>query len=389
MKFKKRTSLGIACISLIALNRVAFAACYDSEAGEYCLTYKKYQCPTGCYCEKATGDQGALDRKGNGKRDISSGEVEKWCSSRDATKCTWQNTSGECGTSNAAKVFLCPSEFPNSEAGAKSAKDCFTQVGNSKLFNKTINCKAGEYLPKFSSTCSLCDINRRESGYYCPGGDLHTSLSKDQGYKLCPAGTRPNGTMQSCDKIKDITCEPGKYLPGGKNVTSCQKCRSGRFYVCEGGTFTPGLYDQGIRKCSGVSANEDHTACDYESPHEVENDLSAKTQETENNSSSTAISVPGGKYLPANTTLPAACKGTTNYCPGGTFSVASYDQGLEKCPVGATANKDKTACEIRLNKIQMQYGPLGTTTPYPKQCWLLSADPVKYQECVLSTKYSK
>ena len=98
------------------------------------------------------------------------------------------------------------------------------------------------------------------------------------------------------------------------------------------------------------------------------------------------ISVPAGKYLPAGKKSPATCRGTTNYCPGGEFQVASVDQGIVECPKNTRANKDKTACSKSLTKIQMQYGPNGKNTPYSRQCWLKTNSADDFKACVFGTK---
>ena len=359
MKIRKRASLsfGVACVSLLALNRVAFAACYNSGAGEYCLTNKRYPCPSGCYCEVADGDYGAMDRKGNGQSDIYTDQVDSWC--RYGSSCIWSAGAGQCGTSNDAKVFRCPAEFPNSEMAAQTKEDCFAKISDggsayTKLYNKTTKCLAGQYLPRNSNSCAACKTGER---YYCPGGTFHASTSHDMGLQ--------------------IKCEAGQYLPGG--ASSCKKCKtSSRYYFCPGGIFASYLSDdQGIRKCTGdFVANSDRTACeDAKGNLELIKSLYEGT-----------ISVPAGKYLPAGKKSPATCRGTTNYCPGGDFNVASVDQGIEACPPNTRANKDKTACSKVFTKIQMQYGPNGKDTPYTRQCWLKTDSAEDFKSCVFGTK---
>ena len=263
---------------------------------------------------------------------------------------------------NSLGIFSCPSQYPESDAGAKSAEDCYVYANGQKVYNKTLKCKAGQYLPRNSNSCTACKTGNR---YYCPGGSFHTSTSHDMGLK--------------------IKCEAGQYLPGG--ASSCQKCKtSNRYYVCSGGTFASYFSgDQGIRKCTGGSvANSDRTACEN-----ANGDTVAPAPEPEKTIET--IHVPGGQYLPADKTEPVACTGSTKYCPGGEFEKASVEQGRYDCPLNGRTNADKTACTVSVPKTWMQYGPLGTSTPYKRQCWhqVDTIDPGRYIACVLSGRYYK
>ncbi len=259
---------------------------------------------------------------------------------------------------NSLGIFSCPSQYPESDAGAKSAEDCYASANGQKVYNKTLNCKAGQYLPRNSSSCTACKTGER---YYCPGGSFHTSTSHDMGLK--------------------IKCEAGQYLP--KNSSSCTACKtSNRYYVCAGGTFTTySSSDLGIKKCTGgLVANDGRTACQDSNGNTV-------TQSSENTSAT--IHVPEGMYLQANQTEPVSCTGATKYCPGGEFEKASVEQGRYDCPLNGRANSDKTACVVSVSKTWMQYGPLGTNTPYKRQCWHQAdaLDPGRYIACVLSGRY--
>ena len=139
---------------------------------------------------------------------------------------------------NSLGIFSCPSQYPESDAGASKIADCYVSVGGKKVYNKTLNCKAGQYLPRNSNTCSACKTGNR---YYCPGGTFHTSTESDQGIKT------------------ENTVPAGYYLPAGQ--TQPVPCKGAKSY-CPGGKFDQSTKDQGIFDCpNGGRANKDKTAC--------------------------------------------------------------------------------------------------------------------------------
>ena len=359
-----------------------------------------------------------------------------------ATQCN----AGQYYDNERKKCIGCPSLFPKADPGATSKNDCYTEADNQKLYRQYISCKAGQYLPSKSNACVKC---KTDSRYYCPGNRFYPSLTEDRGLQTCPSGKVANeehtacvskSAKQSTSQSSAITCEPGKYIPRG--WTYCTGCRSGdryycpggtfvpsetesmglkecpdgmisngngststgcmeptlhcdpgqylasrakkcrdcvRYYLCEGGTFSVGLaFDQGIKKCEGkLVANANHTACEADKTIELIKSLRDED-----------ITVPAGKYLPADKTRPVTCTWTTKYCPGGTFKKASTDQGVEDCPFGSKSNSNRTACTVTLSMDQMRYGPSGNGTPYSRQCWHQADtnDPGKYVGCVFKGK---
>ena len=261
MLFKRHRvlSVGVACVSLMALNRAAFAmgVCQDDrkiDPGEYCLTGKYYsssgmreqqECPAGCYCEGWTPSASShkvpvVFPDGNLFLGEYNEQLIKWCKS--GTKCSKSAGYNQCGNSNAAKVWRCPSEFPNSAKGSKKSGDCYAVLGSGeKLYYKQVKCEAGKYLPTGWSHCASCKSD--DGRYYCPGGYFIPSPSKSVGLKECPSGKIANSTKTGCI-VKPTHCDPGQYLPRG--ATQCKDCKS-RYYLCTGGPITVGLtYDQGI-----------------------------------------------------------------------------------------------------------------------------------------------
>ena len=131
-------------------------------------------------------------------------------------------------------------------------------------------------------------------------------------------------TAKDTDQLKNqlkslmISCPSGKYLPA--NANKCSDCKD-RYY-CLGGTFLPLNSDQGLKACTASSKNK---ACTK-------------------SSSSKRVSCNAGQYLPANASSCKECK-DRYYCLGGTFNIASYDQGRRVCSSNLTPNSKHTACE--------------------------------------------
>lgn len=146
-----------------------------------------------------------------------------------------------------------------------------------------------------------------------------------------------------------IKCEPGTYTK--QKYAKCQPCKTG--YICPGGRFVnkqrnkvdagslwssdwellnENLYrsptvDDGIYLCpSGKVANTNHSKC-------------VDKKDSKNNYICKA-----GQYLPANATSCSSCR-DRYYCPGGTFEIKSFDQGLKSCAYNEKPNQNQTGCE--------------------------------------------
>lgn len=420
MFFRKFILLSLSIYTVIGAESV-MAACYSSSAGEYCLTNKKYTCPAGCYCGAASEPDGALDKKGNKQKDIYQDQVAAWCSNGKA--CPWSAGSGQCGTSDKAKVFRCPVAFSFSDTGSKKIEDCYTyrngDYKNQKLFYKKMNCPAGKYLPKNTDSCSDCkndantycpgikditpsitadqglstcpnnqkpnslktgcesnavtcslgqylpantlDCTTCKDGFYCLGGSFNKS-SSDQGLSTCPNNQKPNSSKTGCES-NAIQCDIGQYLPANSN--SCVKCKD-KYYACSGGGFYTNNFDQGITHCEdGYVQNEDKTQCVYVADTDYNCDA--------------------GYYLPANKTKCEKCKSNKKYCPGGTFQYYDLDQGIYTCPYTSVANSDHSACVLYLSKDYMKYGPNGENTDLQDQCWTQKTDE-DYVKCIYSER---
>lgn len=197
-----------------------FAYCYSSNSGKYCLTSKTYECPSGCYCLAASEPDGALDKQGNGQKDISSSQVSAWCS--NGTSCPWNAGSGQCGTSNNARIYRCPSSYPNSGTGSTASTSCYLKTS------------AGKYVATVSAGQTSCP-----AGYKCSGGTTvyygGSGRTVTGGATICAAGTYSTGSASSCTSL------PSGYY-GGEGATSSTgsgKVSAGYFNSGGGTTATP------------------------------------------------------------------------------------------------------------------------------------------------------
>ena len=393
MFFKKVTFLMfLACFASVTGNALA-GACYDSVAGVYCMTYERYTCPKGCYCTAASSPNGALDKKGNGRKNIYKDQVINWCSSRDKSKCSWSDGGNQCGTSNNAGIFLCSADYPNSGEGAKKASDCYwtcgsgTKYAGQTLYDVSYSCSAGKYLPKGSNDCADCPSDGKS---ICPGVSSYhkkcAGSSSDQGLKACDAGMEPNSNKTSCVKASapKYKCIAGEYLPA--NSEACEACPEGK--LCLGGTWEKRAVSQGdddeceddtqiinskgsacIPCPKGKKANETYTEC-------VEGD---------------PIKVNPGEYLPANSITPKKCNNARRFCPGGSFRMLSIDQGQYECPNGGTVSADKKSCILTLDKKQMRCGPNGVKANSEQcvsetPCWI-KTDPEDFINCIYGVRF--
>lgn len=228
------------CYAVCFANDGAFAV--SCKEGQYPYLSWCHDCIEGCYCTGPGIYHGAgyLNSCNPSTAKTRFGALEK--------DSGWNN------------VYTCPSKFPKSPKGAKSAEDCYADIGGKPVYNKSIKLEPGKYLPINSNTATKCKTNGNR--YYCPGGmTVRPSFDRDQGIKECPSGQKANSSLTGCETVKTTEkCNPGYYLP--KNATSCKVCKS-RYYLCIGGTFPlKPSSDQGIRKCDGnLIANSGHTQC--------------------------------------------------------------------------------------------------------------------------------
>ena len=404
------------------------------DTGQYLLTKSCYDCQPGCYCGNPSAK---LDPKDKINRE----QIPQWCAGQ-RSECShkYRDGYGICGRPD-AKVAKCPTDFPKSDAKATSAEDCYTLVGDKKLYNKPVNCDAGQYLPKDSANCAPCSQAGKD--YYCPGKTSpKPSTTQSQGALRCPSGQQQNSAGTGCESIY-VDCYAGQYLP--KNSKTCAPCPDDGKSVCHGiSNAKQSANDQGIATCTGntkpnisltecVSAitQQKFTTCDagyylpkgatecqlckfgnYYCPSGFQATVPAtkdwglvscdgtpstdrkrcesKTSEhvliEKNDTSYSApvdlnFSVAPGYYLPANASNQKTCK-NGYYCPGGNYERSNVDQGLFKCPLDSETNQSKTACTLERSKDQMRYGKNGTKeTALNRQCWL-KTNTSEYKSCV-------
>lgn len=263
--------------------------------------------------------------------------------------------------------FLATSDvFAKIDVGAAAVKNTLTNAVSSSVKNDVSVLASSQNLNtnivestkayNFSITCPSNFPNKDSN-----------AVSTEQCYKVCTAGHA--GGRGPKIHNKKISCAPGEYLPYEKD--ECKKCTfaASQNIVCTGVTdaYPDCTQNQGTKKCEGdEKPNADRTDC-----------------VNPNGTQSAKIQVSAGQYLPANKETPTDCLNGNKYCPGGSFSKSSIDQGIFSCDPPATVSDKKDSCLMAISKQLLQYGPNGSSSdPFEKQCWM-KKDIDKYKQCVL------
>ena len=271
-----------------------------TSAGEFCKASSVQTCRAGCYCLGS-------------KRSIEVILVDDYCKNR--------KTHDKYINNETYGVYLCPEDFPKSDAGAASSSKCYYNNSNGhQLYYKDYKCNAGQYLPADSDTCQACPKN-----HFCKGVSTKPS-KKDAGKEKCPPGyISEMGAKSSSDCKNTVYCPGGQYLPASPN--ECKPCPN--HYACPGGEYTLGKnYVQGSKKCEdGTEPNSDKTECVTKEPEYIE--------------------CPEGEYAVVATDRSKCkkCHGNNYVCPGGKWEKTIGEHGLEECRGNTKPNADKTACE--------------------------------------------
>ena len=225
MKFVKSAFLMFGLASVLSLGYVDNAvARVNSSAGHFWNVSSQHPCREGCYCEGGTTE---------GANGIN---VSRACSERWSNIDTWS-------TLHAAKIYLCPSPFIESDEESSAATQCYDP--NCGVHNKQVTCPQGKYLPKEEEDgnwCTTCP-----AGHECPGGTFLPSCTQDQGKTECSGdlyyATMGQSACSPCDgagqrifksgvlNIDCQTCPDGKYALA--DHSDCADCPKG--YKCTGG----------------------------------------------------------------------------------------------------------------------------------------------------------
>ena len=353
--------------------------------GKYC--YKKNdkrKCNAGCYCpgdiKIAVNPNSSTDAMFN---------VPDRCEDHDQNTKSYLEGRG---------VMYCPSDFPESDAGANGIKDCYKKLSNGQRSyygqngeveanngseNPKVTCDPGYYLPANTNLCKQCTDNT-VGNYICPGGEFTKNSTDDQGLTPCEGRRVPNQNHTKCvikvptvasaeassyskpDWVTSVTpddsttvCDDGSYL---LEDGTCATCPAG--YMCPGDGYAykcgpAGISSAGKSNCTpcsaGQMANNTNTACE-----------------------DGIIIVGKGQYLPANMLKPESCSASGKFCPGGRWKKASLDQGAFDCPFeglsGSVSGSNNESCTINLTKKQMAYG-----IDENKDCWKYTNN---YKTCV-------
>ncbi len=388
----------------VIFSNMFFLSCFggSAPAGYYRYGSVNYPCHSGCYCEG-----GANQLAGVMSCDPASGTLKFGALTKENG---WRG------------AHLCPKEFPESDPGAKTINDCYKDDnGKAIYYGSEVECKAGNYLPKNSKNCESCSKAGLEPNEYCPKGTYYFSDTKNQGITDCPSGQVHSADFKEC--VSGIECYPGEYLR--KDSYTCESCseRTGlkNNEYCPGGTYkyskdrdsqpatcpagqtpnaersacgtcNPGQYIDSNRTCQNCPddqvPNETLTGCKKCPKGQIVNDGRCVAEE-EAPFEPIECTTPGQYYNGAKKACDT-CKGSTRYCPGGTYNKnLSRDHGIYDCPAGGVVNNTGDACTITLSKDMMIYGPGGKTTESVRQCWNFHNNIGDYTKCLFGGDVKK
>ena len=370
MKFAGNVFVMLSLASLMSLFQMdAMADCWKSaEKGKFCKGTLSHECRPGCYCIGGTGVG-----TGNGF------SIEEACKNKSSSSDIIKKLQN-------AHVYYCPDDFPYSESGAKEAEDCFVEGKNlvnnrgfiqyERLYNKSITCPFGQYLPMGSDKCANCIKDTTINQYTCQGGTWKPSFNKDQGlkingYEIAFSNSKSLGSFNLSNTTTatlSVKCSTGQYLPA--DLATCATCPDG--YICPNAkTYTVSSVDQGAEKCpTGTTPNAGSTKCEQTANNTV----------TVVNTDNVKKWVDAGYYLPANSSKQRLCTTQKQYCPGGWFSKKNYDQGKYDCPYGEETS-DHKSCHMKITQEQMRNGINGNS-----DCWLKINDSEDYKTCVFGKR---
>ncbi len=282
MKFLRLAFLSVfICLFCVYNSAMGIGECYSSGPRQYCLTNQTPDCPKGCWCKGAPGDDGALDKHGNDQDEIYKNDVENWCAygspcewfigcntegydkketpiytlkknkdntysyrrnCKDGKKvnyyhenywgedcdvndiCTVNTGEGLCGTSDDAGIYRCPAQYPNSEVGTWLQYDCYTnnEKGEKQYF--PFYCAPGYFVAMTTDERPESRPCGGNGAYYCPGGCFevpHTNRL-EQGRYDCPAG-------YTCDNKGIGTKCPAGTEKSYTGIGNCTPCGEGEY----------------------------------------------------------------------------------------------------------------------------------------------------------------
>ena len=189
-------------------------------AGLYCNALATHTCPQGCYCT------------GGGNFTWAAGDVEKGCKNR------WNKVTTEL---NSKGVYLCPSGY-TSNAGAKSAKDCFVATTeDEKRCAPGCFCVKDGKMPKGWQTVNVCGYS---FSHKVPCGEDSQSMvfgrNKDGIYTGTVACSRKlNNATYYFDEFSGIyEGKTGRYGFIGNDLITMPSPLAGLYDYGEAGIYT-------------------------------------------------------------------------------------------------------------------------------------------------------
>ena len=343
---------------------MAWANCTSNvPAGKFCKTWDtRYDCRPGCYC---TGSKTAIG---------TSIDVEKSCKNR--TNADKLNASG---------IYFCPSG-KTSNAGAKSASDCYNVNANSggtgssggntggvTNTSGSLPCPAGCFCLNNGSVAA--DAINVIYGWAGSGYDIDQAYNRVKTICRMPAATFATGSQFVCNltgwyEISGsvstyLICDREKYnsiYNDGDNFTYFMDDFS-EMYNGEFGIY--GRKNNEVIYFPNSVFFDKMYQCPVSYPISEQGAKSVSdcfTYDINGNKvyygSRQTIHCDAGKYLPANTSQCAQCNPSFGHvCPGGAFETSNQIQGLKvNCEPGQYLPANATQCDECDNNMYLCFG---------------------------------
>lgn len=330
---------------------IAWANCTSNvPAGKFCKTWdSRYDCRPGCYC---TGSKTAIG---------TSIDVEKSCKNR--TNADKLNASG---------IYFCPSG-KTSNAGAKSASDCYNVNANSGGTGSSGGNTGGGTNTSGSLPCP--------AGCFClNNGRVNVRPDSSSNYDLEYEFMKNECYINAATLLDPISvaenCNTAGYVEIYGNKIFCS--RNGDVFDNYSGYFMDefleiyrnhfGAYGRRGNDMVffGTEIRYDNIyRCPMSYPISEQGAKSISdcfTYDINGNKvyygSRQTIHCDAGKYLPANTSQCAQCNPSFGHvCPGGAFETSNQIQGLKvNCEPGQYLPANATQCDECDNNMYLCFG---------------------------------
>ena|GEM_PF-1009858 len=217
----------------------------------------------------------------------------------------------------------CPATHPNSPDGTTSINQCYADCTGGNSSAACLQC-AGNMPPIRTGMESLALVR---VDYGTPGTCIW-HVTCNSGYEVQGVNPGPHPTCAS--STFPVTCDAGKYLPGG--TSQCETCPKGSW--CPGGEEygTMETFDRGINACTGAGATTETTGSSAITACYIDEDIPGGHGRRRCHHTGvgyincTVTSCDNGYYVTAGASTCSPCQ-PGDFCSGGTVTSCSAATG--------------------------------------------------------------